>query len=363
MSRQALLRARLDPLSGEDAATRTEFATWLRATRMPQVRYIALLTAALYLLYAVIEQLVTDDAPVLRSLGHVLLVPGMLLAVAALSLRASRQSWMWGVLMVSPLVANAINLSLNIAGPQFLVFAPEIYLSIIWTFAISGLPLRQAFIAALGIVALAVGATLQLEADRAWTHLLWVFSAFSFGGLSAFFLEAAHKSIFLRQRQLAHSAKVDPLTSLWNRAYVERLFENEQARAERYEVPFSVMLIDIDYFKMVNDTYGHSVGDKVIRQFAELLRQGMRRVDEIGRIGGEEFFVLLPQTRAQQAEASARDLLAQINAFEFDTVGRRTASFGVTEYRAGERRIDTFNRVDRALYAAKAKGRNCIEVL
>lgn len=358
------LRGRMDPLYAEGEDTRRGFAAWLRATRIPQVRYIAFLTAALYLLYAAIEQTVAVDASGQRLLAHGLLVPGMLLAVAAMTFRASLQRPMWALLIIAPVVANAANLYLNAGSPQFLVFAPEIYLSIMWTFAISGLALRQAALAATGIVVLVVAASLlqTLETGLLQLHLLWVLAAFSFGCLSAFVLERALKLTFLQQRELAHSAQVDELTSLSNRAHIEQLFEEECARTERYGQPFSVILIDIDYFKAVNDTWGHRTGDTVLKQFAELLRQNLRKVDAIGRIGGEEFFVLLPQTDAEQAQAAARDLQARINAFDFDAVGRRTASFGVTEYRPGERRVDTFDRADQALYAAKKNGRNRIEV-
>ncbi len=358
------LRARLDPLHGEDEATRHAFSAWLRAARIPQVRYIALLTAAMYLLYAGIEQTVDADATGLRVFAHALLVPGMLLAVAAMSLRASLQRWMWALLMIAPVVANAANLYLNAGSPQFLVFAPEIYLSIIWTFTVSGLPLRQASISAGTIVALVIAATIQLPMPTGLVqlHLFWILAAFSFGLLAAFILERALKATFLQQCELAHSAQIDSLTSLWNRAHIEQRFEEERARAERYGQPFSVILMDIDHFKAVNDTWGHSVGDAVLQQFAELLRQHLRKADAAGRIGGEEFFVLLPQTRADQAVAAARDLQARINAFDFETVGPLTASFGVTEYRPGEDRVDTFDRADRALYAAKKNGRDRIEV-
>jgi len=358
------LRVLADPLHREDATVRRAFDAWHRQVRIPQVRYIAFLTALMYLLYAAVEQSVATDLQAPRLLAHAVLVPGLLLVVAAMSFRARLQRPMWALLMVAPVIANGANLYLNTGSPQFLVFAPEIYLSIMWTFAISGLPLRQASMAALAIVVLVIAAAFRnaMPGELIQLHLLWVLAAFSFGGMSAFILEKAHKHTFLQQRQLARSAQIDELTSLWNRAHIERLFEEERARAERYGQPFSVILVDIDHFKAVNDTWGHSAGDAVLRQFAELLRQNLREVDAIGRIGGEEFFVLLPQTPVAQAQLVASGLQARINAFDFETVGRRTASFGVTEYRPGESRVDTFDRADQALYAAKENGRDRIEV-
>ncbi|WP_019558348.1 diguanylate cyclase [Thioalkalivibrio sp. ALE12] len=357
-------RALWDPLHREDTAVQQAFDAWHRQARIPQVRYVALLTALMYLLFSAVEQSVAADLHSERLVAHAMLVPGLLLAVAAMSLRAPLQRPMWALLMVAPVIANGANLYLNTGSPQFLVFAPEIYLSIMWTFAISGLPLRPATMAATAIVAQVIVAAFRdpMQGELIQLHLLWVLAAFSFGALSAFMLEHARKHSFLQQRQLERSAQVDELTSLWNRAHIERLFEAERARTERYGEPFSVILLDIDHFKAVNDTWGHSAGDRVLRQFADLLRQNLREVDAIGRIGGEEFFVLLPQTPVTQAQGVARDLQARINAFDFETVGRRTASFGVTEYRPGESRVDTFDRADQALYAAKENGRDRIEV-
>ncbi|WP_019612236.1 diguanylate cyclase [Thioalkalivibrio sp. AKL7] len=358
------LRVLGNPLHREDADVRRAFAAWHRQVRIPQARYVAFLTALLYFLYAVLEQSVATDLHTSRLVAHALLVPGLLLAVGLMSFDRRLQPMMWVLLTLAPVVANAANLHLNVGSAQFLIFAPEIYLSIMWTFAISGLALRQAVIAATAIIALVIAATFRqpLEADLLQLHLMWALAAFSFGCLSAFILEKAHKHTFLQQQQLARAARVDELTSLWNRAHIERLFDEERARAERYGEPFAVILIDIDHFKSVNDTWGHSTGDGVLRQFAGLLRQNLRKVDAIGRIGGEEFFVLLPQTRGEQALVAARELQARITAFDFDTVGRLTASFGVTEYRPGEDRVDTFNRADQALYAAKKNGRSRIEV-
>ena len=194
-------------------------------------------------------------------------------------------------------------------------------------------------------------------------HLIWILASFSFGLLSAFLLEKAHKRMFLQQDSLELSASLDGLTGLWNRSRTEAFLADEQARANRYGTPFSVVLIDIDHFKHVNDTFGHAVGDSVLRQFATLLRENVRAVDKVGRFGGEEFLIVLPEIGSHQAVAAVQALRRRIQAFAFDTVERKTASFGIAEYRPGETLEALMARADKAMYRAKASGRDRVEAL
>jgi diguanylate cyclase (GGDEF)-like protein len=241
---------------------------------------------------------------------------------------------------------------------------PEIYLNLMWTFTVSGLTLRQALQTAGASVVLLLVVTLgdALQPGVQRLHLIWVLASFSFGVLCAFVLEKAHKTMFLHQGRLALSATVDGLTGLWNRSRIDQLFAEEIARAQRYGTPFSVILLDIDHFKHVNDHHGHAVGDSVLRQFARLLRDNVRSVDKVGRLGGEEFLVILPEIDATQAQAAARTLQERIRQFDFDTVLRKTASFGITQFRGDESPQHMLDRADRALYRAKAGGRDRIEV-
>lgn len=355
----------LDPLHGLPEATRREFAHWYQQAKLPQIRYVAFLTMVLYLIYAAIEQNVARDYLGLRLFAHGVLVPLALLAVGVLSFREGARQWMLGLLCVAPVAAVVTNLALNYGEPDFAYFAPEIYLNLMWTFTVSGLTLRQATLTAAASTAVLLAVTLAdaLQPGVQRLHLIWVLASFSFGVLCAFVLEKAHKTMFLHQGRLALSATVDGLTGLWNRSRIDQLFAEEIARAQRYGTPFSVILLDIDHFKHVNDDHGHAVGDSVLRQFATLLRDNVRSVDKVGRLGGEEFLVILPEIDAQQAQTAALTLQARIRQFDFDTVLRKTASFGITHYLGDENPQSMLDRADRALYRAKANGRDRIEVL
>lgn len=355
----------LDPLHGLPSATRQDFACWYRQIKLPQVRQLAFLTMALYLVYALIEQNVAQDQLGLRLLAHGLLVPLALLAVGVLSYFEAWHRWMLAILCVAPVGSVAANLAFNYGKPDFAYFVPEIYLNLMWTFTVSGLTLRQATLTASAstLVLLLVTLPDALQPGVQRLHCIWVLASLSFGALCAFMLEKAYKTMFLHQSRLALSASLDGLTGLWNRARIDQLFAEEFARARRYGTPFSVILLDIDHFKHVNDDHGHTVGDSVLRQFAALLRDNVRSVDKVGRLGGEEFLIILPEIDASQAQAAARTLQERIRQFDFDTVVRKTASFGVTHYHGDENPQSMLDRADRALYRAKANGRDRIEVL
>lgn len=153
----------------------------------------------------------------------------------------------------------------------------------------------------------------------------------------------------------------DALTYLPNRRQVINTLQTEVHRAQRYGTPLSISMIDVDHFKAINDTFGHTVGDQVLRQLATLLRESIREPDMVGRYGGEEFLVVLPNTRLKDAAEQAARLCRLVRTAEFDvgTKTHLTISIGAAEYRIGEEVWQKFlSRADMALYEAKNKGRD-----
>ena len=153
----------------------------------------------------------------------------------------------------------------------------------------------------------------------------------------------------------------DDLTGAYNRRYLMGALTKEKSRSDRGGEPFSVCLIDIDYFKRVNDTRGHLVGDQVLKQLAMTVQRDVRTTDFFGRFGGEEFLLVLSETSLAGACAYAervRQMIEQIQFIEIDANLRVTVSIGVTQYRPREETSTTLNRADMALYDAKAYGRN-----
>jgi diguanylate cyclase (GGDEF)-like protein len=166
-------------------------------------------------------------------------------------------------------------------------------------------------------------------------------------------------------QQVRALADTDPLTELLNRRRFSELAEVEFARAKRYSNPIAVIMLDIDHFKQVNDTYGHGVGDQVLKAIAERLR-AVRVSDILARYGGEELVALCPETSAEEAERLAERLCLALRERDIETTEGPipiTASIGVATLERGVENLDALiDRADQALYAAKSAGRNCVRV-
>ncbi|WP_303871855.1 GGDEF domain-containing protein [Acetobacterium wieringae] len=155
-------------------------------------------------------------------------------------------------------------------------------------------------------------------------------------------------------------AERDYLTQIYNRLKGHELLQREIARCNRYGQECAIIMLDVDFFKQVNDTYGHNSGDAVLIQLVKMLAREIRTVDVLSRWGGEEFLVLMPQIDAQGAKKAAERLRAVVEETAFTQGLRLTASFGVTTYKKGESPEAFIDRADKALYEAKQKGRNCV---
>jgi diguanylate cyclase (GGDEF)-like protein len=163
-------------------------------------------------------------------------------------------------------------------------------------------------------------------------------------------------------QKLSYSASHDPLTGLYNRVKVEETFLYEQKQSIRYGDPLSIILMDLDFFKSVNDVYGHNAGDIFLQEVAEILRDTFRSTDVIGRWGGEEFLIVLPKTDLTSAHEIAIKLRDRMQETKFTNIGTRTSSCGVATLREDESLVNVIQRADSALYLAKDNGRNRVEV-
>lgn len=164
-------------------------------------------------------------------------------------------------------------------------------------------------------------------------------------------------------KQIEQLSVVDKLTQLYNRAKIDELLHLEIGKVRRQGNELTAIIIDLDDFKAVNDTFGHPIGDGVLRQLADLLLRSVRSTDHVGRWGGEEFIVLLPDTELAYGGQLAEKLRANVASFDFSVVGHKTASFGVAAFRDGDDDEDALiKRADDCLYAAKHQGRNRVVV-
>ncbi len=161
--------------------------------------------------------------------------------------------------------------------------------------------------------------------------------------------------------ELRELSLTDTLTKLANRMRLDGALNDELQRAERYGTGFSVILADIDYFKRINDLHGHLAGDAALARVARVIAESCRRSDIVGRWGGDEFLIILPQTGIEAAALDAEKLRTIIPANH--ATGTYTCSFGVTSFQPGDTSDTLIGRVDAALYKAKELGRNRVEVV
>lgn len=152
----------------------------------------------------------------------------------------------------------------------------------------------------------------------------------------------------------------DALTNVYNRRYFVQKLEEEIERAKRSGSKFSVIMLDIDRFKSINDRFGHNTGDCVLKSMAEMIKKRIRRIDCLARWGGEEFVLLLPDTPVEKAVILAEELWQNLSQMNIPGVGRATASFGVAGFSLRDTVDTLLQRADDVMYEAKAAGRICV---
>lgn len=156
-------------------------------------------------------------------------------------------------------------------------------------------------------------------------------------------------------------ASTDSLTGLYNRHKFSELYLSSYTSMTQRSGSMSLVMLDIDFFKKVNDTFGHGVGDKVLVQVSHLLLRTLRNIDIVCRWGGEEFILLLPTASLKHAISLAEKIRENMHTLDIDNVGDLSASFGVSEVKEGEEMQEVVNRADKALYLAKNSGRDCVK--
>jgi diguanylate cyclase (GGDEF)-like protein/PAS domain S-box-containing protein len=162
--------------------------------------------------------------------------------------------------------------------------------------------------------------------------------------------------------QIQKLATTDSLTQAYNRTKFEALLDTELERSKRYNQPLSMILFDIDHFKVINDTYGHVVGDDVLKTLTHIVSENLRAIDSLARWGGEEFIILAPGTVINKAQVLAERIRKEIECYQFHNVGKVTISSGVTELALHDTKDSFIKRADDTMYTAKKKGRNRVEV-
>lgn len=176
------------------------------------------------------------------------------------------------------------------------------------------------------------------------------------------FINAVSSELEQANQELTRMVGIDKLTQIYNRFKLDDILQSEINRSERYNTCFSIILMDVDYFKQVNDNYGHLAGDAVLIQVACILKETVRQTDVFGRWGGDEFLIILPETNLAEATLVSKKIREAINLQLFSITKQVTCSFGVTQYIKDDNRDDILARSDRALYQAKNSSRDAVAI-
>ncbi len=174
-------------------------------------------------------------------------------------------------------------------------------------------------------------------------------------------LARSKRELERREESIRQLSLTDALTGVGNRRHLDETLAAETVRAHRYPAPLSLLMLDIDHFKRVNDTWGHQAGDRVLQEVGAQLRGLLRQTDTAARLGGEEFVVLMPSTGLEGAMVIAERMRMALEHHVIDNVPPVTASFGVASLVSGESGPAMLARADSALYAAKHEGRNRVK--
>lgn len=206
-----------------------------------------------------------------------------------------------------------------------------------------------------------------------------IMTAFDLGGVDFITKPFSYKEVIARCRVHINLKKVkeeleeknkklnelilmDSLTGLYNHNYIYQRLEEEIEKSERYKKNLAVIMFDIDDFKKINDNYGHIKGDEILKKVAEYLKNSFRRVDIVGRYGGEEFMIILPETDFEKACLSAERARKNIANRNFALDKNVTVSGGVAQFLHGENTLILVDRADKGMYKAKNNGKNRVEI-
>ncbi|MBC7995867.1 MAG: diguanylate cyclase [Rhizobacter sp.] len=359
-------------------------AVALRMDRRSVVQWAgyALLTGVALVLFVWATQTLSEEA---RALGNVCVVAGMMLMQRGVRQFVGQPApvWWYALMLVGVMVVAWFGMSAHHGAMRVAVISGLLGLLClatgwdVYTYAHQKLELRWGFVLAvplvLGAAVFLVRSGRAIAAPSTVVAEITANSALNKGSAVVFLVTALVFHLTLvalvgarLMTELSRLSRHDSLTELLNRRALDDLLRDEARRATRANRPFAVLMIDADYFKGINDRFGHAAGDEALRHLAQILRTVMRDIDRVGRFGGEEFIVMLPGTSASEAVSAAerlRDALLRRPWAWQGEVLRLTVSTGVAAWRGPHDEVDMLlKRADAAMYRAKSLGRDRFEL-
>jgi len=349
------------PKSILDESTTQLYKKWDEPARQVQISAVTFLTAILYIIFGLLNKSWAPEAvQVLMQKVHLFAVAPFLLMISLLAYKKRFYKVVMPALTLSPIFAALCHVYIATKLTNYGPFIVEGYLLVLWIFVVSGMSFKYALGSA-SIVAsiLLVSGIFTVGNSGVYTmHVFWIFCSFSFGFLGALIFDRSRKTIFMNQQELHRLAITDELTGVFNRNHLNSVLSQEMARGRRYNKTFGLVMIDIDHFKSINDTLGHTAGDRVLQKVAQVLSTFIRRNDTLVRWGGEEFVVIAVEVDEKTLNHLCEKLRHRVEEDRYGSVDAVTVSIGATLLRKSDTQDALLSRADTALYEAKGKGRN-----
>lgn len=349
------------PQSFADEQAYQLYKNWDEPARRIQISAITFLTALLYIIFTFLDKSwASEPVQDLMLKIHLFVVVPMLLTISFLAYKKGFYNLVMPALALFPIFSISGHVYIASQLSNYAPFLTEGYLGVLWIFIVSGMTFRYALASAsaASIILIVSGFYFIRDSDIYTMHVFWIFCSFSFGFLGALIFDRSRITIFLTQQQLKQQAITDELTGAFNRNHLNSILTQEMNRDLRYDKTFGVLIIDIDHFKKINDTFGHAIGDKVLQKVTHTLSKSIRSNDTLVRWGGEEFVVIAIEVDEKSLNHLSENLRNQIEYESYDSVGKVTVSIGATLFQKDDTQDTLLSRADKALYEAKTKGRN-----
>jgi diguanylate cyclase (GGDEF)-like protein len=358
-----------------------QFDDSIRAFRNPQMRLAMLLVSFLYGILGVLDPYFSDGEVVSKAqlLHFLVIIPMLWIAIAIGSVNKTNKFFVPFAVITTATAALCHLYLVHLTGLRS-PYVPELYFMVLWIFTVAGFRLRLATPLAMGIILAAILNAALLpnqESSVLYAYYFWLLVSLSLAYLGGHLLEYYSKINFYNtqlllgdieerkalQEQLQHAAFHDPLTGLPNRMLLDDRLDILISRAQRTKKKMGWIYVDLDHFKQVNDTFGHSVGDTLLTIVAQRLRECVRDTDTVGRLGGDEFTVLLDGIYSEdEVLVIAEKIRVELEA-PYD-IGRdqdfkTSASIGVALYPDhGNDEAALSKSADEAMYRSKSEGKN-----
>jgi|GEM_PF-567469 len=338
------------------------YEQWDRPTRQAQISAMSFLTALLYIIVGFLDKSwASEQAQALMLTAHWFVIAPALLTISFLAYKKWFYNFVMPALALAPVLAMLCHAYILSKLGHYAPFLAEGYLAVFWTFIVSGATFRWAIGSASlsSVILLAAGFYIISDPDIYVMHAFWIFCSFSFGFLGALIFDRLKKANFMTQQELLRMAVTDELTGAFNRNHLNSVLSHEMARNRRYDKAFGLLIVDLDHFKNINDSFGHAVGDEVLRKTAQVLSKSIRSSDTLVRWGGEEFVVIAVEVDEKALRHLCENLRGSIEDTNYGpVVDKVTVSIGATLFSKNDTQDRLFLRADKALYEAKEKGRN-----